>query len=82
MTKPETDTCVSGTYRCRNCGADLTDPKNAGFPFDGDWFCGGFCAEVCAGFWTRGNSVSDFNSQLSDGNDRCIPTETEPEGSA
>lgn len=65
---------------CRNCGTDLTDPKNAGFPYDDDWYCGGFCAEVAAGFWSQGNSVSDFNAQLTDANDRYVRAGAEQVG--
>lgn len=55
-----------GVY-CRNCACDLTDPKNAGFRYDDDWYCSGFCAEVAAGFWARGEDVSDYNSSLRGG---------------
>lgn len=40
--------------RCRNCATDLTDPTESGFEYDGYWFCSEMCAEVCAGYWSRG----------------------------
>lgn len=51
------------TY-CDNCLTNLSDPKNAGFLFDETWYCSGHCAEVAAGFLTRGNDVADYNEQL------------------
>lgn len=53
----------SETDYCRNCAKDLTDPTNAGFLFEDDWYCSGMCAEVAAGFWSRGNDVADYTNQ-------------------
>jgi len=56
----EEDTC------CWNCGCNLTDPKNAGFLYEGHWYCSGLCAEVCNGFWSRGEEVEDYNPALAE----------------
>lgn len=34
--------------RCRNCSSDDLELE-----FDGDSYCSEFCAEVCAGYWSR-----------------------------
>jgi len=46
-------------YYCGNCGKDLRDPKNSGFPFDDKWYCSAFCAEVAARFWSRNYILED-----------------------
>lgn len=53
-------------YLCAQCGKSLNDPKNCGFPYEGEWFCSGWCADVVAGFWDAGEQVSDYNAQLSE----------------
>jgi len=44
-------------YQCENCHADLTDPTNCGFEWNGDWWCSDMCAEVHSGFLSQGNAL-------------------------
>ena len=60
-------------YYCRNCAADLTDPTNCGFLFQGDWYCHPLCAETAAGFWSRGYELREGHSK----NGAVIDSETE-----
>lgn len=51
----------AAVYRCEHCGLDLTDPKNAGFPYEGDWYCSGHHAQLDTGDRV---DASEYNSQL------------------
>lgn len=39
---------------CRNCSNPVSEMQGGGMRFDGAVYCNPFCAEVCAGYWSRG----------------------------
>lgn len=42
---------------CRNCSNPASEMQSGGLRFEGDLYCNRVCAEMCAGYWSRGHGV-------------------------